>query len=62
MKPVKVSFYIYANSDEQVQALQAALNDFIREKYNQGVIVTAEKFAKAIKSFGNNYFVTNYLK
>lgn len=62
MAPMKVSFYVYADNEEQVAQLQKALNDFVREKYQQGVLVTAPKLLTALKSFGSNYFVTNFLK
>lgn len=62
MKPHKVTFYVYANTEEQVQELQQALNGFVRDKYNVGVIVTATKLADALRKFGNNLLVNNFLK
>lgn len=62
MKPYQVTFYAYAEDDKQVKALQDALNNFVREQYNKGILVTADKLANALSSFGNNFFVTNYLK
>lgn len=62
MKPQKITFYAYAENEEQVKVLQNTLNDFVRNQYNKGVLVTADKLAKALQSFGNNFFVTNYLK
>ena len=62
MKPHKITFYAYAENEEQVELLQNTLNDFVRDKYNQGILVTADKLAKAMNAFSNNFFVTNYLK
>ena len=62
MKPCKVTFYAYAENEEQIEQLQDTLNNFVREKYNQGILVTAEKLAKAMNAFSNNFFVKNYLK
>lgn len=62
MKPHKVTFYAYAEDESQVKLLQDALNDFVREQYNKGIIVTATKLSQALRSFGNNYFVTTYLR
>lgn len=62
MKPQKITFYVYAENEEQVELLQNTLNGFVRDKYNQGVLVTAEKLSKAMNAFSNNIFVTNYLK
>ena len=62
MKPHKVTFYAYAEDEAQVKLLQDALNDFVREQYNKGIIVTATKLSQALRSFGSNYFVTTYLR
>lgn len=62
LSPYKVTFYAYAESEEQVKTLQDALNNFVREQYNKGVLVTADKLAQALQTFGNNFFVANYLK
>ena len=62
MTPNKVTFYVYAENEAQVQELQAALNNFVREQYNKGVIVSAPKLTKALHSFGNNFLITNFLR
>ena len=62
MKPHKVSFYVYAENEQQIQDLQCVLNGFVRAQYNKGVVVTATKLEQALQSFGNNFFVTNFLK
>ncbi|MBO5044894.1 MAG: hypothetical protein J6C45_07635 [Alistipes sp.] len=62
MKPYEVSFYVYAESEEQVAALKSELNTFVREKYNGGVLVTAVKLINALRRFKTNIFVTSFLK
>ena len=62
MKPFKVEFYVYADDEQDVVMLQNQLNEFVRDKYNCGVLVTASKLSSALKKFCNNLFVTNYLK
>lgn len=62
MKPYKVTFYVYSDNDNDVEQLQDQLNNFVREKYNNGILVTAIKLSSALKKFCNNFFVTNYLK
>lgn len=62
MKPYKVEFYVYAECESEVQALQEQLNGFVREKYNTGLLVTAKKLTSALSKFCNNFFVTNYLR
>lgn len=62
MKPYKVTFYAYAEDEAQVQELQNALNQFVREQYNKGVIVTTSKLSQALRSFGNNFLITNFLR
>lgn len=62
MRPYQVTFYVYAESEEQVQDLQKALNGFVRKKYNIGVIVTAQRLIDALHKFGDNFIVNNFLK
>jgi hypothetical protein len=62
MKPQKVAFYVYAESEEEVKDLQKTLNDFVRDRYDSGILVTAKSLGIAIKKFGSNFLVTNFLK
>lgn len=62
MKPQQVSFYVYAEDEAQVKSLQQALNNFVRDKYNKGVLVTATKLQDALQRYGNNFVVNNFLK
>jgi hypothetical protein len=60
--PHKITFCAYAENEEQVKQLQDALNDFVRQQYNRGAIVTTSKLLQALQKFGNNLFITNFLK
>lgn len=62
MKPYKVNLFVYADNDEDVKQLEKALYDFVREKYNNGVLVTANTVAKAINNFKNNPILSAYLR
>lgn len=62
MKPFKIDMWVYAESQAEADALQKELLAFVQEKREQGVAVTAEKLMKALRSFKNNIFLTNYLK
>lgn len=62
MRPYEVKFYIYAKNEQEVQDLQKELNGFVREKYNNGILVTTEKLLFAMKKFSNNFFVNSFLK
>lgn len=62
MTPKQVTFYVYADDDAQVQALQHALNGFVREMYNKGRLVTASGLSQALRKFGGNPLVANYFK
>lgn len=62
MKPYQVAFYVYAESPEQVEALQKELNDFVREKYNSGVLVTAPRLIETLKRFKKNVLVDSFLR
>lgn len=62
MKPYKISIYVYAEDDAQAEALQKAAIDFVKEKYDSGILVTAEKIIGALAKFKNNVFVNQFLK
>lgn len=62
MKPYQATFYIYAENEAEVQELQRELNNFVRERYNNGIIVTSTKLTDALRRFGNNFIVNNFLK
>lgn len=62
MKPYQVTFYVYAESPEQVETLQNELNSFVREKYNGGVLVTASRLIEALTRFKKNLLVDSFLR
>lgn len=62
MNPYKVTFYVYAESEEEAKGLQTAMNNFVRTQYSKGVLVTARRLGEALAKFGNNFFVTNFLR
>lgn len=62
LKPHKIEFYIYAENDEEVKAVQQAANNFVASNYQQGVIVTAKKLTDALTKFKDNFFVKNFLR
>lgn len=61
IRPHKVSFYLYAESEDEVKEAQDALFDFVLRQYNKGKLVTAKKLKKALDTFGNSPLITNFL-
>lgn len=57
----KVEFKIYAENQAEVDALQAELMAFVREKREKGLAVKASRLINAIQQFRHNIFVHNYL-
>ena len=62
MKPYKVQFFLYAESQEEVDELERALFDFVNEKRNMGIAVSATKICRALNSFKGNILLNNYSK
>lgn len=60
MRPKKVSFYVYAESDEEAKELENALYHLVLDIYGKGKLVTASKLKYAIAKFGNNPIITNF--
>lgn len=62
MKPYKIEIYVYAENEEQAKAAQTALVNLVRDKYNQGILVTAEKLISALARFKDSIIVNQFLK
>lgn len=62
MKGFKVSFNIFAESQEEANKLSVELGRFIDNNAKQGIAITANKVSEAIKRWGNNFLVNSYLK
>ena len=62
MKPIMVTFFAYAEDDSDGEKLQRELYEFVNEKYNQGVLITADKLRTAISRFKDNVLVNSFLK
>lgn len=60
-KIVKITFNIWANSDEDGEELKRELGAFIDHMGQQGRKVTAAKLAEAIRSWQKNPMVKNYI-
>mgnify|MGYP003413979713 CR=1 FL=1 len=62
MKPFKIDIYVYADSEEMALAAQNAINKFVKDKYQSGILVTAEKLTNALTRFGSSMIVNQFLK
>lgn len=62
MIPYRAQFYVYAESEQDVKTLEKELHDFIVSQYAKGVLVTAPKLTDAIRRFGTNLLITQFLK
>nr|DAW31545.1 MAG TPA: hypothetical protein [Caudoviricetes sp.] len=62
MKPYKAQFYVYADSEQEVRELEKALHDFTAAQYSKGVLVSATKITEAVRRFGHNLLITQFLK
>jgi hypothetical protein len=62
MKAYQVKFYVYADSQQQADQLEQTLYAFVDAQRGKGVAVTADRLAAALRKYGDNYFVTQFLK
>ncbi len=62
MKPAMITFYVYAEDNSEAERLQRELYEFVNSKYEQGVLITADKLREAISRFKDNVLVNNFLK
>lgn len=62
MKAYNVTLWVYADSEQEVNNLQNELNDFVMNKYNQGILVKAENLRGVLQRYGNSGIVSAFLK
>lgn len=62
MRPYKITLYVYAETPQEAEAAEKALYDFVKGKYERGVLVRAEKITEALRKYADNFFLTNFLK
>jgi hypothetical protein len=62
MQPIKIEFYVYADSADEATALSQSLRDFVESKRSQGIAVTADMLTQLLCKYKDNFFVNNYLK
>ncbi len=57
-----ITFYVYAEDNSEAERLQRELYEFVNKKYEEGVLITADKLREAISRFKDNVLVNNFLK
>ena len=62
MKQYNITIPIYADSDEEAQALERDFKEFMKLKYSQDIFVRASKLSKLLRQFGNSMIVNNAFK
>jgi hypothetical protein len=60
MEAKKIEFYIYADSDKEVEQCRKAICDLIEEYRQRGIAITAGKIERAVNRLkSSNSFVRN---
>lgn len=62
MQPYKIEIYVYADSEEEAAQVQKATRNFVRKKYEKGILVTAKKIMSALNKFEDNIMVNQFFK
>lgn len=62
LNPYKIDLYVYAESEEETIALERKMKEFVNTQRLRGVAVTAKKLNEILDRYGNNNFVTNFLR
>lgn len=53
---------MYAQSEDEALQAQKAMIDFVKVKYDRGILVTADKIVSALSRFKDNVIVNQFLK
>lgn len=62
MKPYKIQIYVYAENDQQAEQVAQCAKAFVKKKYEQGILITADKLSAALNRFADNFIVNQYFK
>ena len=62
MEAKRVTLWVYANNDQEVNALQHELDQFVMNKYNQGMLVKATTLTAVLQKYGDNAVLNAFLK
>lgn len=62
MKPYKIQIYIYAENDQQAEQVAQSAKAFVKKKYEQGILITADKLSAALDRFADSFIVNQYFK
>lgn len=62
MRPFKIEIYVYAESAKEAAKVQQTAIQFVKDKYNSGVLITADKLVNALEKFKDSFIVNQYFK
>lgn len=62
MKPYKIQIYVYAENDQEAEQVAQSAKEFVKKKYAQGILITADKLSAALERFADNFIVNQYFK
>lgn len=62
MQPFKIEIYVYAENADEASKVQQSAIQFVKDKYNSGILITADKLAKALDKFKDSFVVNQYFK
>lgn len=62
MKPYKIEIYVYAENDQQAEQVAQSAKAFVKKKYEQGILITADKLNAALNRFADNFIVNQFFK
>ena len=62
LEPRSTTFFVYAESDEEVKELEKELKEFVKKKYSQGVYPRAASLTNIIRQYGNNAIINSFIR
>ena len=62
MQGYKIQFSIFANSQEEADAVSRAFGQFVDERAHEGIAVSADRLLSIVSKWGTNPIIKNYFK
>ena len=62
LKPYNIALNVYARDEQEAAELERVLQEFVMEKYKQGVYPRAASLTGLIKRYGNSKIINNFIR
>ena len=60
--PYNITLHVYAENQQEAEALENALKDLVIDKYGQGVYIRAASLTRLVQQYGKSTIINNFIR